>query len=393
MAATFSRTLHALRADRTRPRLLELLGGGLVLAWASWFLLGEVAVYEVTEKARLEVERAAHPVTTAVAGQVVQTRLAIGLPVQEGDVLVVLDAEAERRALHEKQTRRDALTARLQATSREIQAEEDALATDRQARVVALEEARTAIKKAEALNRFNTTQLEMVATLQQRNAAAKLELAKARAEADVSRVGIRSATLAAQRLEQERMLQEKDRLTRLAKLKREKVEQEEEQRVEEAAVHRLEHEIARRSIQAPVAGRVGEVIEFPVGSTVRAAEKLGAIVPPGAPRAVAWFPAAVVGRLHPGQPARLRLTGFPWTQYGTMPATVAGVGNEASGGRVRVELRLASAQPPSIPLEHGLPGSAEVEVERISPALLVFRAAGQFLGTTHSGGAGDQGEP
>jgi membrane fusion protein (multidrug efflux system) len=108
---------------------------------------------------------------------------------------------------------------------------------------------------------------------------------------------------------------------------------------------------------------------------------------------VAWFPAAVVGRLHPGQPARLRLTGFPWTQYGTMPATVADVGNEASGGRVRVELRLASARTSSIPLEHGLPGSAEVEVERISPALLVLRAAGQFLGATRSGGAGGQGEP
>ena len=35
------------------------------------------------------------------------------------------------------------------------------------------------------------------------------------------------------------------------------------------------------------------------------------------------IPVAVVGRIRPGQPARLRLEGFPWTQYGTVAATVA----------------------------------------------------------------------
>src|SRR5262249_44778232 len=152
---------------------------------------------------------------------------------------------------------------------------------------------------------------------------------------------------------------------------------------EGAAIRRLEHDLELRTVRAPVAGRVGEVVAFPVGSVVRAAEKMGAVVPLGEPRAVGWFPAASVGGLHPGQPARLRLTGFPWTQYGTLPATVTDVGNEASDGQIRVELRLA-ATASSLPREHGLPCSAEVEVERVSPAVLVLRAAGQFLGTRRS---------
>jgi membrane fusion protein (multidrug efflux system) len=75
-----------------------------------------------------------------------------------------------------------------------------------------------------------------------------------------------------------------------------------------------------------------------------------------------------------------------------MPATVTEVGNEASeanDGRIRVELSLDSGAASSIPLGHGLPGSAEVEVERVSPAILVLRAAGQFLGTKRTPETGE----
>jgi membrane fusion protein (multidrug efflux system) len=155
-----------------------------------------------------------------------------------------------------------------------------------------------------------------------------------------------------------------------------------EQATERAAIGRLEHEVALRTLRAPVSGRLGEVAEVHAGSVVQAAERLGAIVPEGEPRAVAWFPLAVSGRIRPGQPARLRLQAFPWTQYGTLAATVAEVGNEARGGLIRVELALASRLTASaIPVGHGLSGSAEVAVERVSPAVLVLRAAGQLTTT------------
>jgi membrane fusion protein (multidrug efflux system) len=138
---------------------------------------------------------------------------------------------------------------------------------------------------------------------------------------------------------------------------------------------------------------VGESAEFRPGAVVRAAERLGAVIPPGRPRVVAAFPTATVGRIRPGQPARVRLEGFPWTQYGALAATVADVGNEPSGGRVRVELVLAPGRASPIPLGHGLPGSAEVEVERISPAVLALRAAGQYLATVPEGRRQARGEP
>ena len=80
-------------------------------------------------------------------------------------------------------------------------------------------------------------------------------------------------------------------------------------------------------------------------------------------------------------PASLKclLEGFPWTQYGAISATVASVASEVRDGRVRVELALRPNLASPIPLQHGLPGTVEVEVDRVSPAILVLRTAGQLL--------------
>ena len=88
---------------------------------------------------------------------------------------------------------------------------------------------------------------------------------------------------------------------------------------------------------------------------------------------MALFPAAAVGRIRPGQAARLRLEGFPWTQYGLLRATVSAVGNEADAGLVRVELAIEADPDSPIPVQHGLPGSVEIAVEKVSPAILVLR--------------------
>lgn len=76
------------------------------------------------------------------------------------------------------------------------------------------------------------------------------------------------------------------------------------------------------------------------------------------------------------QAAELRLDGFPFTQYGSLRTTVTSVAAELRDGRVRVELALADAHV-NVPLQHGMPGSVQVEVERTLPAILALRAAGQ----------------
>jgi membrane fusion protein (multidrug efflux system) len=380
MPATFCRSLRSLEADRTRGRSGELLVVGLLAAWVCWFVFGRVTVYEVSDQARLEVASFAHPVAAAVGGQVRETHLAIGREVQVQDVLVVLDAETERLAIQEKRTRRATLDSRLQALHQEIRAEREALHVERNARELAQKESEEGLAKAKAQRTFAEQQLLMLSRLQVVHAASDLEVRRSRADAEVTRAAVRELTIASGRIEQDRLVHEGERHALLAKLEREAVELASEAAIEDAGIRRLEHDIALRTIRAPASGRVEEAAELPVGVVVQAGEKLGAIVPPGDPRGVAWYPTAVIGRIRPGQSARLRLEGFPWTQYGTVAARITSIGNEAKDGLVRVELALTADPDSSIPIGHGLPGSVEVEIEPASPAALVLRAAGQYLG-------------
>jgi membrane fusion protein (multidrug efflux system) len=48
-------------------------------------------------------------------------------------------------------------------------------------------------------------------------------------------------------------------------------------------------------------------------------------------------------------------------------------------GRIRVELAVNPNSTLRIHLQHGLPGTVEVQVERISPASLVLRTLGRQL--------------
>jgi len=70
----------------------------------TWFFLARVSVYGVTNKADLEVDRAAHPVESAVSGRVVATHLALDQEVKAGDVLVELDSGAQPFQLSEEKT-------------------------------------------------------------------------------------------------------------------------------------------------------------------------------------------------------------------------------------------------------------------------------------------------
>jgi membrane fusion protein (multidrug efflux system) len=395
MAATFSRTLRSLETAGSRRRLGALLVTGLVLAWAGWFVLGRVAVYEVSDKTRLEVRSAAHAVASPVGGRVVAAYLTLGRRVEEGDVLLTLDAEAERHQLAERRARRDALAARLAAQRPEFESEQAALEAQQVARDVALREAHARTAEAEARVTLAERQAATSVRLRLNNAISGEELLRDKAEVEARRAARNALTLAASLQEKDRLVQESASRTRLAKLGREAAELRGDIQVETAAIARLEYDIGQRTIRAPVAGRVGEAADFHIGSVVRAAEKLGSLVPAGEPRAVAFFPAAAVGRVRPGQAARLRLDGFPWAQYGTVAATVADVGNEPSGGLVRVELTLAADPASPIPVEHGMPGWAEVEVERVSPAVLLLRAAGQLLTARRAPepGANERGQP
>jgi len=250
---------------------------------------------------------------------------------------------------------------------------------------VALDEARARHREAEVAVRAAEEEAEFYARLQVRGLAAQLDLVRTKAEVHKRRAAVDTLRLAVSRLEGEQRTREHDRLARLAGFKREVVQLEGDMATAAATIERLGHEIDKRRIRAPVAGRLGEVATLQIGAVVREGDTLGAILPPSALKSVAHFPPpAALGRLQPAQPARLRLTAFPCTQYGSLAATVASVAHETRDGQIRVEFSLTPDPTSAIPLQHGLSGTVEVEVECVAPVTLVLRAVGKRLGTLKS---------
>jgi hypothetical protein len=110
-------------------------------------------------------------------------------------------------------------------------------------------------------------------------------------------------------------------------------------------------------------------------------------------RASAEFPPSAAGRIRIGQTARLRLAAFPWAQYGTLSASVAAVSADVNEGEVRVALEIAPSSNSTIRLQPGMSASVEVEIERVSPAILALRAAGQLAAPAGGSSPTRQTEP
>lgn len=381
MSVAFSRTLRSLEADGFRRTSWGLLvAASLLAAWAAWFFFGRVTRYVVSETARLEADRAAHPIQAPVAGRIVATHLRLGKEVQADDVLVELEPDIQQHQVEEERSRLAALDPQLEALRQEVSVETRALGQSRQASQAAVAEARAQFREAESLARLAEQESERSARLHAGGLLAEAELLRAKAEAERRRAAADGLRLALDRLPREEQVRESERQGRIEALHREITRLDGERAAATATLQRVEHERERRRIRAPVAGRIGEVAERRVGEFVDEGDELAAIVPAGTLRIVAYFiPAAALGRIQPGQRARLRLEGFPWAQYGSIPATVSSVASELQNGRVRVELTVQASPNSPIPLQHGLPGEVEVEVERVSPVALVLRVAGRLV--------------
>ncbi|HEX6203403.1 MAG TPA: HlyD family efflux transporter periplasmic adaptor subunit [Thermoanaerobaculia bacterium] len=383
MSRPFSRTLRWLETDRS-GRPLVWLAGGLLLAaaWVAWLVLARVPVYAVSSAARLEVAAAARPVEAPVAGRVAEVRASLGQEVAAGEVLFVLDPEALGERVGGQRERLAALERRRQALAAQAVEAERALAAEEASAAAALAEARARVREAEAAARQAAAEVDRLEQLAAAELASAADLERARAQAEQRREAVAALGLAADRHAAEGRARVAGRRGEVDRLGQERAQVAAEAAAAGAELAESAAELGRRTVRAPVAGRIGELAAVPPGSRVEVGERLASVVPPGPARAVAFFPPAeALGRIRPGQRARLRLAGFPAAQYGTLPATVTGVAAEVrADAGVRVELALSPGAPAALPVEHGLPAVAEVEVERLSPAVLLLRTTGGAVG-------------
>jgi multidrug resistance efflux pump len=381
MSHPFQHSLRRLSLDaRSRSWWPPLALAALLAAWVLWAVTARVTIYAVSATARLEVVQAACPVESSLEGRVATTHVVLDAEVAAGDVLVVLDSEPLRLERDELQATRAGRAAELRPLAEEIEALQRQLDQLELAGSKGLEEQAAEIEEAEAALRLATSEAERSQALSTGGMVSGAELARVHADLDRQRAGVGRRRAAKDRLQWDRAAATSELQASLAERRRRDAVVRGECAVLEASVARIAHELERRTIRAPIAGRIGETADLRAGQFVAAGARLAAIVPAGGVRIVAALqPQHALGRVRTGQAARLRLHGFPWAEYGFVDARVAGLASEALAGTVRVEADLANAAAFPVALQHGWPGTLEIEVERVAPATLLLRAAGALL--------------
>jgi membrane fusion protein (multidrug efflux system) len=377
----FADTYRRLRSDGVRAKVWMLLAALLMLAsWLGWATLARVSLFEVSSEARVEFAGATYPIDSPFVGRIVANHLHVGEPVRRGDVLIEIDAMPERLRLREAQAQIEGLEPQLARLRAQIEAELGTRDEEAQSSHLGSREARNRVHEAEMSARFADKDLARMRALHSGYIVATRDLDKAESESGRLHATVAALKTAAVRIPQDQAARDRERGVRIARLEGEIASLESHRTTLRAETDRLAYEVERRQIRAAVDGHVGEAVNLGVGAVVSEGVRLGSIVPDGRLLIVAQYPAqAALGRIRTGEPATLRLEGFPWAEFGTVSATVERVAEEVRDGKVRVELALAERSSFRGRLQHGMPGTLEVAVEGVTPWGLMLRAAGQWL--------------
>ena len=382
MATTgFARTFARLLSDRGDLTRTLLAAGLLVLGgWCFWAARARLTLYEVSSEARVELDGAAYPIQSPLLGRVVEAHLRVGQTVQRGDVLVEIDAAPEQLQMRRENIHAQGLEGEVATLRSQVAAEERARAEERRTAQLSFEEADGRVREAGAASKYADAELSREQKMKEAGLVPPRDLERIDADARRSRAALETTETAALRLPQEQATRDRERDVRIQRLYSEIAALEEQRNTVNAGVQGLKYEVERRQIRAPIDGRIGECMVLRTGSVVEEAESLASIVPSGQLRVVAQFPAeAALGRIQSGQPATLRLNGYPWAEFGSVSATVAHVAQEIRDGKVRVELAINPGAGFRGRLEHGMPGTIEVAVEHVTPLALVLRTTGQWM--------------
>ena len=397
MNAQFARTIRDLQNDGPEGAFSALAAAAaLAMLWFGWLFLARVTVYRTTDRARLILGRS-YEADAAASGRITAIRVHLGQAVQTGQVLIELDSESERRQLTEDRTRVAVIGPQISQIGAAIDAEQRGSGSNQQTLKISL--AQASVRWQEAIHSWRIAADIARRYKEARAVVSQVELLKAQQQAQSARADADALYLEMDRIKKSEVREESDRSAQIERLRKDRMQLIGEQQTTEAEIQRLLYEIEKCQIRAPVSGRVAGLATLGVGRFVREGDLVATVVPPEEKlEAVADFvPASALGVIRTGQRAWLRLSGFPWTQYGSISATVVSIASEPTvatvddaaaptGGHsdpgqklIRVELKIDSKSAPLIPLQYGLPGTAEIEVDRVAPATLIVRTIGGIM--------------
>lgn len=153
---------------------------------------------------------------------------------------------------------------------------------------------------------------------------------------------------------------------------------------------RLEAERAQAVVRAPVAGAVQGIVGLSAGAFVAAGAEIGAVSPNDRLVIEALVTARDIGLVRVGQPVRMQVDAFPYTQWGLLEGRVSGIAADASSAsgaatpvfKVMIEparARLKLANGAVGELGKGMTASARFITARRTLLQILYQDASEWL--------------
>jgi membrane fusion protein (multidrug efflux system) len=383
MQVDFQRTLRGLAHERKSTATHYLLLGILGLLFGGWFIWlswARVPLYEVSTSARIETGEHGRPVETVLPGRVARVMVRLGEKVQSGAVLVELDDTAVHSRIKGATTELNALMFQLAARRKEHTLTEQLMEEREKQAEVNLGQARARREQSESASQLADYTAAQRKKLQEKGITSESDFFQSRSNAVQRQAELKAADLEIERLRAQKSVEQSEARTHLADLSARIAELGASIGRRYGELQSLRKELEDHRLRAAADGVIGELSEIRPGSFVPTGTRVATIVPTGVLRVIAEFvPARAIGLVVPGQSARIRLDGFPSTQYGTLHATVTDVAGEIRNGTIRVELALTSDRISAIPLQHGQPGEVEIVVGKVSPLELIVHTGARLF--------------
>jgi multidrug resistance efflux pump len=376
MLESFPLTARLLSRDRIRNHaVLLIIATSIVLGWVSWMLFAHIGVYATSDQARVEVAQEVFHVEAPTSGMVGKTYMKEGDQVSAGSVLVDLQADPQQLQIQAEQDKQQTLNSQLDDMRHEADAQERSLVAERAASRSSVQQASAAVAEAQDTAELAQETFNKEEELYQNGLVSELQVHTTENDLKKKKVELQSARAALSRAQREAVISGGTQQAQIDELNANIAKLEGDIASSQNSTQQLQNQLGWHHIVAPGPGRLDEVANLKPGTYVHQGDQLATVVPNGKLRVVADFePSVAIGRIQPGQIGRLRLTGYPWEQYGSIRARVTNVGTEVQNGRVRVEL--VPVGDPNVPLQHGLPGSLEIQVGRVTPAAFLLKTTG-----------------
>lgn len=374
MAIPFENTLGALGKNSLRTGWwLTGLGTAVMLLWG--FVAFSVALPVTVSSAdgRAVSATGSFDIASLSDAPIATLPFHLGDTVSAGDVLIEFDSEPLQLELARSQQRLAALEQEFESIDREIASIGETLEGELESYDMAFEAltARVAETKAEL-----SYAIEAEALYRQFRAERQIDALKySRAQTEVAqvRLQLQAQDAEASELRANRGLAISRNETTRAQLMRHRARLAGDIAELEPEQHKTRLRIEELTVRAPFAGKLGAIARISVGQTLQPGEWLMTLVPSREYEFHATFSAReAAGRLKAEQPARIRFYALPWTEFGTLEASVLRVGSEERNGTVRVDFAVNADSLLGAQLDHGLKGEAVVQIDEATLTQRVF---------------------